>query len=858
MRYNELAIAHPGRTLAALLLLAAVLGAVGSRLGVRSNLEDLFPEHTPAVVAAREARAILPSSNQMVVVFGSPDREANRALATAFCARAEAMPEIASVECRRDVEFFRKNATLWLDEAELEKLDARVQASIREATRRELVDPELTAGLGQPATAGADPDDPADDFGADDTPAPTGGDDPADDFGAADDVAGDAPNADAPPAEHGLRLPSDEELLERFGKHADLREWAESPDGTVLGVKLFPRVKASDVEASAKLTADVRALLASLEPTRHHPAMQIAIRGDYAEMSAEVDAIRHGLAVTTLLALLGIALIQLWAFRQLRALLLLFVPLGVGIALTVGFAKLAIGYVNLITAFIFGILFGLGNDFGVYALTRYREARARDLPPDAALREAMPTLWSALRTAALTTAAGFLSLSLFEFRGFSQFGLIAGVGVLLALVATMAVFPPLVLVLHRFWPEAPVRADRTEGLRWIGRLTRPAVARAAVATLLALAVVGAYFAQDLQFDTNFRKLRSKPKASAEAAAPVDPAAARRAEEARLGKRFGSEASTSNRTPILVVTDSIEDAGDVHRQLELRRPYLTRMHHFVSIHSFLPPHQAERAALAAKIRERIEAKRALLKGEDATEADRAIALLQPEPFGPEALPDFVRKRFLDVDGRIGRYVLIYPNGNTADARSVAEVIDQMGHFRVGERDYRSTAGFFMLAEADAVVRKEGPIAVLLAALAVLLVTFLHYRQLRPVLLSFVPLVLAFCIFLGGAQLAGLQLNLFSITVLPSVFGIGIDGTVHLVHRCWHERERDALRVGVQQIGGAAWVAALTTVVGFGALAFQDNPGVQSLGEMAVWGILVVTTLANALTAAWLALRPNLRD
>ena len=609
-------------------------------------------------------------------------------------------------------------------------------------------------------------------------------------------------------------------------------------------------------------------MLDALQPTARHPQMQVAIRGDYAEMSAEVDAIRHGLAITTVLALLGIALIQLFAFRSLRALLLLLIPLGVGIAMTVAFARVAIGYVNLITAFIFGILFGLGNDFGVYALTRYREARGRGKAPADALAEAMPTLWSALRTAALTTAASFLALVLFEFRGFSQFGLIAGVGVMCALIATMVTFPPLVLLLHRIKPETDVKPERTGGLRWMGALTRPALARVTIGALVVAAVVGALSARDLDFDTNFRKLRTpsrkvaadaKPGAEPDAdeAETADGVAARRAREAKLGNRFGREASNSNQTPILVVTDSIDDARAVHDQLKLRSELLTRLDHFVSIHTFLPRNQERKAAIAKQIRQRIEAKYTLLDDNDKAEADRALTLLQPTPFGPSDLPDFVGKRFLDVEGTIGRYVLIYANGNLADARSVAEVIDQMGHFEVGPRSYRATASFFMLAEADSVVRREGPLAVLLAALAVMLVTYWHYRAVRPMLMAFVPLVLAFCIFLGAAQLLGLELNLFSITVLPSIFGIGVDGTVHLVHRCWGWRDRAELRAGVQQIGGAAWVAALTTVVGFGALAFQDNPGVQSLGAMAFWGILIVTVLANAITAAWLALTPGTR-
>ena len=248
------------------------------------------------------------------------------------------------------------------------------------------------------------------------------------------------------------------------------------------------------------------------------------------------------------------------------------------------------------------------------------------------------------------------------------------------------------------------------------------------------------------------------------------------------------------------------------------------------------------------------KKDVMSKEDQVEADRALGMLPEATFAPKDLPDFVRKRFLDVDGNLGRYVLLYANGNLADARSVKEVVEQAGTFRVGERVYRATASFFILAEADEIVRKEGPWAVLLAALAVLLVIGGHYRSLRLVLVSFAPLVVAFVIFLGLAAALDLQLNLFSISVLPSIFGIGIDGTVHLVHRAWEVGPEGDLRMVLRRIGGAAWIASVTTAVGFGALWFQANPGLQTIGSMAVVGILVVCTVANVIAGSWLSVSP----
>jgi predicted exporter len=60
--------------------------------------------------------------------------------------------------------------------------------------------------------------------------------------------------------------------------------------------------------------------------------------------------------------------------------------------------------------------------------------------------------------------------------------------------------------------------------------------------------------------------------------------------------------------------------------------------------------------------------------------------------------------------------------------------------------------------------------------------------------------------------------------------------------------------LQQVGGAAWVALITTCVGFGALLFQDNPGLQSIAWWATVGLLVSCLLSNIMVGAMLSLFP----
>lgn len=804
---------RPFKTLAVMFIVIGLCAWYGAGIRIRSNMEDLFPDNTVAVQAAKKARETLRSTSQMIVVFGSPDREANRKLATAFCDRAAKWPDVASVECRRDIDFFRSNAALFLGEKELLDIEQDVRDAVKRATEKDLLDDALTEGLDDAAPAGTD---------------------------------AAVPGAVA--EKKRFALPTDDDLRQRF-KADDIREWNESADGTVLGVKLFPTISPSQVDESALFVGRVNGLLTDLRPTSFNPKMTIATSGDYSEVAEEIDNIKRGLYVTSGLALLVIAFIQVAHFRRFRALILMSVPLLAGTALTMAFARLSIGYLNMITAFIFSMLFGMGNDFNVYTLSRYLEERAGGKTPLESVGNMMAGMWGALGQAAATTSVAFFALVVLEFRGFSQFGLIAGVGVFLSLTATLAMFPALVMAMHRLVPDREVSVKQAEGQRWLGWFADPRIARITLIGCSILTVLSIFGARDINFQTNLRKLRTPPSKATQATAT---SAARQLENA-----YKSKAEQRPSSPILVVTDSMQDAMAVHRQLEHDRPRLTRINHFVSLRTFVPDDQPKKMAIIGRIQRQIEAKHDLLTGDDLKDADRALELLKAQPFGAEQLPAFVRERFRDQKNGLGRFVLIYANGNLADARSVQEVIDQVGIFQVEQRIYHSTASFFILAEADAIVRKEGPIAVLLATLAVAIVVLWYFRSWWLLLYSLVPLLMAFAVFLGIAKGLGFELNLFSVTTLPGVVGIGIDGVTHILHR-WHEEGEHAdLRRILQQVGGAAWVALVTTIVGFAALLFQDNPGLQSIAWWATVGLLVVCLLSNVLVGAILVVFPPKR-
>ncbi len=849
-RYAEVTGSHPWKTLGIFAILVGLCGWYGSGIQIRSNMEDLFPDSTPAVVAAKNARDTLKSISQMIIVFGSPDKEANHRLAEDFCAEAAKWPDVAGVECRRDIDFFRHNAALFMAEKDLLDVEKDVQDAVKRATEKELVDDALTEGLDDaPTPTQAGDVTPTSAPGKDN---PAAGQNPAvaqaGDAGAGNKGAVAGADAASPTtAEAGKRfkIPSDQDLQKRFSAD-DIRQWNENPTGTVVGVKLFPTIAPQQVDEAAKFVAKVNAKLQELKPQSYNAKMTIATSGDYSEMSEEIDTLKRGLYITSAAALLIIALIQVAHFRRFRALVLMSIPLLAGTALTLAFARGTVGYLNMITAFIFSMLFGMGNDFNVYTLSRYLEERAAGHDPLRAVANMMAGMWGALGQAAATTSVAFFALVVLEFRGFSQFGLIAGVGVFLSLMATLALFPPLVMAMHRLSPDRHVSEKQAEGQRWLGWFAEPSVAKITLIGFTILTVVSVFAARGLEFETNLRKLRTPPsKAHSQMA---------QSEARQLETAYRTTAEQRPSSPILVVTDNIDDAAVVAKQLQDNKDKWTRVRNFVSIHTFVPADQDKKLAIIARIRATLDAKHGALTGQDRIDADRALELLQAKAFGPMDLPGFVRDRFKDRKNQVGRFVLVYANGNLADARSVQEVIDQVGIFHVGPKMYRSTASFFILAEADSIVRKEGPIAVILATLAVAVVVLWYFRSWWLLLYSFVPLLMSFAVFLGVARALNLELNLFSVTTLPGVVGIGIDGVTHILHRWWEEGERADLKLILQQVGGAAWFALITTCVGFAALLFQDNPGLQQIAWWASIGLLVSCLVSNILVAGMLVVIP----
>lgn len=501
---------------------ASIWAAMGLR--VDDDLKVLLPPHAESITRLEALKARMGNQSDLVVSITSPSRAANLELAAAVAKKLEARDDIRFVVFHQDRAFFEKNLLLYLGLDDLLDLRRRVKERIQSEVRSEL-------SLG---------------FDDDEEEAPK-----------AKAGAGEAPEPDDP-----LDM-SEAQLRERYGIDDKMPEYFEADEGRTIVVTARPTTGTTDVSFVRSLIAGVEADIAALSPTAFDPAMVVTLEGAYPSRLGNIssiagDAARGGTAAAALL----VVCLALY-FRRLRAVPLVMVPLVTSVVAALAYADLRYGFLNLVSAFIFAVLLGMGIDFGIHILGRYEHERLRGHSRPDATRIALGTTGASTSAGAFSTIGVYGCLMVADFQGFAQFGELAAIGVLLALVGCIIVMPGFITVVERWRPwqigrwrkslaGQSTQHARSTGFRYPGKT----LALAAVAVTIGFGTAGyaALHLEKVEFEYDFGMLGPKKAA-------IDP-------DADDGVQAWKDAVGKETTlsPVIALTETRAQTESAHRLL----------------------------------------------------------------------------------------------------------------------------------------------------------------------------------------------------------------------------------------------------------------------------------------------------
>ncbi|MGH7153013.1 MAG: MMPL family transporter, partial [Acetobacteraceae bacterium] len=173
-------------------------------------------------------------------------------------------------------------------------------------------------------------------------------------------------------------------------------------------VLAHPKLNYGSLQPGGAATAEIRAAAATLPFVQSGDAT-VAITGQVALADEQFATVAEGVAVGLIASVVLITLWLWFAVKTFRLIIPILATLLVGLALTLGFAAVAVGTLNLISVG-FGILFvGIAVDFAIQFSVRFRERRFEFHDFGEAIRQTAARTGVQILVASVATAAGFLA-----------------------------------------------------------------------------------------------------------------------------------------------------------------------------------------------------------------------------------------------------------------------------------------------------------------------------------------------------------------------------------------------------------------------------------------------------------------
>ncbi|MYE87291.1 MAG: MMPL family transporter [Gammaproteobacteria bacterium] len=620
--------------------------------------------------------------------------------------------------------------------------------------------------------------------------------------------------------------------------------------------------------ANAEMVAELRAIVAQVGAP---PEVRVGITGEAALAFEEIEAAVGGVQLAGWLAVALLAVVLVVGVRSLKIIIATFAMLVVGISMTAAYAMLTVGEYNTLSVVFVVMFFGLGVDFAIHFSLRYQEAvnvGAGDVAR--ALDSTIHSVGGAIFICTLTTSLGFLGFWPTDYEGLADLGIISAGGMVIAGFLALTLLPALFTVggpIKRHVLPLPSGQRLVETLiahrRWVLGLI-------AVAALMALAV-----ASQSRFDYSVLALK-------------DPATDSMRTLRRLQRDgeatdyalllLGKDAQALERIAALPEVDSIitladfvpDDQPDKLYVLEDLQWMLASA--LVPLRQLEPPTERELQASVRSLLETIEASgdRGRFAGLEAAlreladgpapqllvwqqgvvaslveELDWLRRALHVGEVTEAVVPAETRNRLTSESGE--RLSIVLPAEDVADVGTMNRFIDavqDMAPAATGRPVIERGVGGVVVASF------QQAMAFALTAIAIVLLVML--QSLRHAMLVLVPLGLAVLFTLALGVLLDAPLNMANILVMPLIFGLGVDGGVHVVER--YRGEGGVAHLMHSSTPRAVVLSALTTVGAFAALALSPHAGTASIGfllAVSVSLLLAFTVFLLPVLLSWVS-------
>ena len=646
-------------------------------------------------------------------------------------------------------------------------------------------------------------------------------------------------------------------------------------------VMIQPVLDYNALEPGREATKLIRRLAAEQNIDAAH-GLRIRLTGPVAVADDEFATLADDAFLNYSLTTAAIVLFLWLALRSGPLVISVLITTFAGLVVTAALGLIMVGELNPISVAFAALFVGLGIDFGIQFAVRYRADRYELGSVDAALRGAARGVGWSLTLAAVSLLAGFFAFLPTQFRGVSELGLIAGVGMIVAYLFSLTLLPALIAV---FNPRGEKRAVETTWMagvdHWIIEHRKWVLIFVGVIT-----VAGIPLLLKLPFDSNPMHLRS-PKVESIATyldLIKDPATSPNSIDVlapnvdavpALSKRLEGLDAVAKVISIdtFVPRDQDQKLATIQETAQLLAPALN------PARKPPPPTDAENVkalketaaalktiangdsagakaadrlsgtldTLAAAPAEKREAASVALTTDLKTLMSRLSGLLDPKKITLDNLPKPLKAEWVTSDGRAR--IEVHPKGDSNDD----EVLRRFAK-EVQTVDPHATGAPIATTESSYTILGAFVQAGLTALALIFILLSVALRKPWDVAMTLGPLVLATLWTLMALKVIGMPLNFANIIALPLMLAVGVAFHIYYVI-AWRAGVVDMLASSLTR---AIFFSALTTGTAFGSLMLSSHPGTASMGELLALSLFFTLIAAFFVVPAFLGPPPKQPD
>lgn len=615
----------------------------------------------------------------------------------------------------------------------------------------------------------------------------------------------------------------------------------QSRDGRVLIMIAEPAQPVQDM-------AFARKLVAAINTARHDSKVPISCAG--AHISAVIDeaAMKNTILASIASSLVVVLGLFFVVYRRLLPTLMIPLILAFGVVLALGLAGLFLASIHIISFAFMALIIGLGTDYSIHLYDRFHQERAVGVPTDQAMQLALVDTGHGLFTAAVTTAVPFLALGFSAVRALSELGILVGLGVLFSLYATLLFMPPVLLHVDQrtkaYQPLPQLGLDR------LWRVTQRAAKPLLFMMLLVMAGLS-IAAFSIRFDNDLKNLQPRHSEAFKAQELVE-------QHLNLAPQS-----------LLVAVDGRELGATLQRSAEVEQlaQQLVKQGRLQAWSSFgqTVNRPAEQALLIEKLQRsgavgnisQVFEKELLHQGfvvdsfKGYLQQLAGGSLLQSVPeqelikhLAASPLRSVVERHLVqDAGGWHSLTYLFYQPGQLKLSQFEQELARAVPSARL-------TGTELVSRELLEGVRQSFGSSFLYGGLLVLILLLVHFRSLAGIVAALGPVLIGAIAMLGTMVLCSMKLNFMNAMVLVTIVGMGSDYGLHIQHRI-ADVPADEQCARFVQAGRAVLLSAMTTIAGFGSLAFADYGAMSSIGWATNFGVGFTALAALVLLPAALS-------